>query len=111
MATPLPTRRVRADEGWCDAPQSQRYNRHVRRPAAVGHEALVRADALYDVLAVTDHNQSPRVRGAGSAIFIHVARDDHAPTAGCIAFPAAVWRRRQVPIGPYLVGVEPRAVR
>jgi len=26
------------------------------------------------------------VPGAGSAVFLHVARDDWGPTAGCIAF-------------------------
>jgi len=31
------------------------------------------------------HNDRPRVRGRGSAVFIHVAGPGLAPTAGCIA--------------------------
>jgi L,D-peptidoglycan transpeptidase YkuD (ErfK/YbiS/YcfS/YnhG family) len=41
---------------------------------------------LYDLVVVIGHNDDPVVPGAGSAVFLHVARDDWAPTAGCIAF-------------------------
>jgi L,D-peptidoglycan transpeptidase YkuD (ErfK/YbiS/YcfS/YnhG family) len=34
---------------------------------------------------VIGYNMAPVVRGAGSAIFLHVARPDFSPTAGCIA--------------------------
>ncbi len=113
VALPVPSRRARAADGWCDAPESQRYNRAVGLPFPSSHETLVRDDALYDVVVVTDHNQRPRIRGAGSAIFIHVARTAEAgfaPTAGCIAFSAADWRRGVVPLGPILVGLEGRPV-
>jgi L,D-peptidoglycan transpeptidase YkuD (ErfK/YbiS/YcfS/YnhG family) len=30
-------------------------------------------------------NDAPVVRGRGSAIFLHVARPDYAPTEGCVA--------------------------
>jgi L,D-peptidoglycan transpeptidase YkuD (ErfK/YbiS/YcfS/YnhG family) len=72
---------------------------------------MLRQDGLYDVVLVTDHNQRPRVAGAGSAIFIHVARPGLTGTEGCVALPAAEWRRQRVPLGPYLVGVDPRPVR
>ncbi len=104
----LPSRPVRSGDGWCDSAASEAYNRAVRLPFAPSHETLMRGDALYDVVVVTDHNQRPRVRGAGSAIFLHVARDGLAPTAGCIAFPLDLWRRGTVPLGPYLVGMEGR---
>ena len=32
-----------------------------------------------------DWNLRPRVRGRGSAIFLHVAAPDYAPTEGCVA--------------------------
>ena len=70
---------------------------------------MLRADELYDHLIVTDHNARPRIRRGGSAIFIHVARPAMTPTEGCIAFPLAAWQRGTVPVGPYLVGVDPRA--
>jgi len=34
---------------------------------------------------VLDHNRRPRVRGAGSAVFLHCAAEGYTPTAGCIA--------------------------
>ena len=44
-----------------------------------------REDGLYDVVAVLGYNDHPRSLGRGSAIFLHVARPDLAPTEGCIA--------------------------
>jgi L,D-peptidoglycan transpeptidase YkuD (ErfK/YbiS/YcfS/YnhG family) len=44
-----------------------------------------RPDGLYDVVVVLDCNRRPRVRGRGSAIFMHVARPGFTPTEGCIA--------------------------
>jgi L,D-peptidoglycan transpeptidase YkuD (ErfK/YbiS/YcfS/YnhG family) len=34
---------------------------------------------------VLDYNERPRMRGRGSAIFMHVANPGYAPTEGCIA--------------------------
>jgi L,D-peptidoglycan transpeptidase YkuD (ErfK/YbiS/YcfS/YnhG family) len=34
---------------------------------------------------VLGHNLRPRVRGAGSAVFMHVASAGYRPTEGCIA--------------------------
>jgi L,D-peptidoglycan transpeptidase YkuD (ErfK/YbiS/YcfS/YnhG family) len=83
--TLLPTRPLRHDDGWCDAPADRNYNRLVKHPYPASAERLWRADSLYDVLVVLDYNASPRVRAKGSAIFMHVARSDWAPTEGCIA--------------------------
>ncbi len=43
------------------------------------------ADGLYDVVGVLGWNDAPVVRERGSAIFLHVARADWAPTEGCVA--------------------------
>jgi len=83
--TPLPVRAIRRHDGWCDASADRNYNRPVRLPYAASAERLWREDALYDVVVVLDYNERPRVRGRGSAIFMHVARPGHAPTEGCIA--------------------------
>jgi L,D-peptidoglycan transpeptidase YkuD (ErfK/YbiS/YcfS/YnhG family) len=48
-----------------------------------------RQDALYDVVVVLGHNDQPRLKGAGSAIFLHIVRDDFKPTEGCIALRRA----------------------
>lgn len=110
-ALPLPSRRVRSTDGWGDDPASGQYNRPVRLPAPGSHERMMRGDALYDFVVVTDHNQRPRVRGRGSAIFVHVARPGLASTEGCLAFDIAAWRRAIVPLGPYLMGMDPRPIR
>jgi L,D-peptidoglycan transpeptidase YkuD (ErfK/YbiS/YcfS/YnhG family) len=81
----LPVRAIRRHDGWCDASADRNYNRPVRLPYAASAERLWREDALYDVVVVLDYNKRPRVRGRGSAIFMHVARPGYAPTEGCIA--------------------------
>ncbi|OCW58930.1 L,D-transpeptidase family protein [Hoeflea olei] len=77
--------RTRADDGWCDQPAHPAYNRPVRLPFAASCETLQRSDALYDFVFVLDWNFRARQRGAGSAIFLHVARPGYLPTEGCIA--------------------------
>ncbi|MCY0092760.1 L,D-transpeptidase family protein [Hoeflea sp. J2-29] len=77
--------RVGARDGWCDAPAHAAYNRPVRLPFAASHETLIRDDVLYDFGLVLDWNISSRRRGAGSAIFLHVARPGFPPTQGCVA--------------------------
>jgi L,D-peptidoglycan transpeptidase YkuD (ErfK/YbiS/YcfS/YnhG family) len=44
-----------------------------------------REDDLYDALAVIGYNMEPVVPGVGSAIFLHIATPNFAPTAWCIA--------------------------
>jgi L,D-peptidoglycan transpeptidase YkuD (ErfK/YbiS/YcfS/YnhG family) len=83
--TALPVQAIARDDGWCDAPGDRNYNRAVKRPYAASSETLWRADELYDVVVVLDHNTVPRIRGGGSAIFMHVAKPGYAPTEGCIA--------------------------
>lgn len=77
------------DDGWCDAPGDARYNRQVKLPHGASAEALWRHDHLYDLIVVLGFNDSPVVPAAGSAIFVHVARDDFGPTAGCVALALA----------------------
>lgn len=77
--------RVEERDGWCDAPAHAAYNRPVRLPFPASHETLVRDDVLYDFGFVLDWNFSSRRRGAGSAIFLHVARPGLPPTQGCVA--------------------------
>jgi len=87
--TGLPVVKTNPDDGWCDDPADAAYNRLVRLPYRADAEAMWREDNAYDVLAVIGYNDAPPVPGAGSAIFLHVARaaPDGAllPTAGCIA--------------------------
>jgi L,D-peptidoglycan transpeptidase YkuD (ErfK/YbiS/YcfS/YnhG family) len=83
--TRLPVRRIGPDDAWCEDPNDRRYNRPFRRSANEPGDRLLRTDGLYDMLIEIDHNTRPRVAFRGSAVFIHVARDGFAPTAGCVA--------------------------
>lgn len=81
----LPMRALTETDGWCDDPADGAYNRPVRLPHGASTEALWRADGRYDVIAPLGYNDAPVVPGQGSAIFLHVAADAYAPTAGCVA--------------------------
>jgi len=83
--TALPVRAIGDRDGWCDDPLEANYNRLVNLPAGRRAEGLWRADRLYDVVIVLGYNDRPRVRGRGSAIFVHLARPGYTPTQGCIA--------------------------
>ncbi|MCK0206768.1 L,D-transpeptidase family protein [Starkeya koreensis] len=99
-ATHLPVRRTRREDGWCDDPADGRYNRPVRLPFRASHEEMWRADALYDLVVVLDHNERPRQAKRGSAVFLHLARPGFEPTAGCVAFRRADLRRLLARLGP-----------
>lgn len=81
----IPASPIRGGWGWCETAGDRNYNRRVDLPYATAHEDLKRSDHLYDIVVETSHNQRPRIQGRGSAIFFHLARENFAPTAGCIA--------------------------
>ena len=83
--TTLPCSPISPGDAWCDDPSHPDYNRPVRLPHPGGTEGLWREDGLCDVVVVLGHNDDPPVPGLGSAIFLHVARPDLGPTAGCVA--------------------------
>jgi L,D-peptidoglycan transpeptidase YkuD (ErfK/YbiS/YcfS/YnhG family) len=81
----LPARPISEHDGWCDDPRSSTYNRLVRIPNDWSHEKMWREDGLYDLVLVVGYNDDPPEGEWGSAIFLHVAREDYAPTKGCVA--------------------------
>jgi len=85
----LPEQAIAPDDGWCDDAADPAYNRPVKLPFGASHEVMWRDDHLYDLVVVVGHNDPPPVAGAGSAIFLHLARHDRGPTAGCVAFERA----------------------
>ena len=86
IETRLPARHIERIDGWCDDPASPDYNKPIQLPHPAHHEEMWLESALYDLVVVIGHNDDPVVPGAGSAVFLHVARDDWGATAGCIAF-------------------------
>lgn len=84
--TRLPVVPIGKNDGWGDDPADpDGYNRAITLPRSGGHERMWREDALYDLVLVPGHNDDPPIPGAGSAIFIHVARAGYPPTEGCVA--------------------------
>jgi L,D-peptidoglycan transpeptidase YkuD (ErfK/YbiS/YcfS/YnhG family) len=101
--TLLPVRAIRDHDGWCDDPADPNYNRLVRQPSRRSAEGLKRADALYDFVLVLGYNDVPRVRGKGSAIFVHLARPGLTPTDGCIALSRRDLTMLLARLGPAIV--------
>ena len=71
--------------GWCDDPNNKSYNQLINLPTNCKYEKLYRKDNVYDLVIVLDYNIKPTIKNKGSAIFIHVARQNYKKTAGCIA--------------------------
>ena len=71
--------------GWCDDPNSEKYNQIINLPTKYSYEKLYRKDNVYDLILVLNYNMSPVIKKKGSAIFIHVAKKNYQSTQGCIA--------------------------
>ena len=76
---------IKKKMGWCDDPNSKKYNQLIKLPNKYNHEKLYRKDNVYDLILVLDYNTRPIVKNKGSAIFIHIAEKNYKKTAGCIA--------------------------
>ena len=83
--TLLPTIALSPDDGWCDDPRDPLYNQHVKLPFTASHEKLWREDHVYDLIIPMGYNDGPIQSGHGSAIFLHLMREDGAGTEGCLA--------------------------
>ena len=80
----LKSRPLSKSDAWCDGSDHFAYNRFVKLPFGANHEVLWRKDHAYDLVVSTNHNTRPRIRGKGSAIFLHIT-DGTKGTEGCIA--------------------------
>ena len=77
--------KIKKNMGWCDDPTSRFYNKQIKLPNKSSHEKLFRNDNLYNVILVLNYNISPTIKNKGSAIFVHVSKNNFSPTRGCIA--------------------------
>lgn len=73
----------------CDT-ASEQYNRLIEDIDGIyksnpKNERLRRLDQLYKYAIVTGYNMNPTIKGKGSAIYIHIARETNHRTAGCIS--------------------------
>ena len=81
----FPTTAIESNFGWCDDINSEEYNKLIKFPFKESAERLFRSDNIYDIICVLNYNLDPIVKNKGSAIFLHIARDDYSGTQGCIA--------------------------
>jgi len=106
IARPVPwAKPIRRRDLWSDDPRDPAYNLMVSAPHAHSAERLFRPDPLYDLLLITGYNWPEPLRGAGSAIFIHVWRGPARPTAGCVAMARQhlLWMVRRLRPGARLI--------
>lgn len=82
--TKLEVRELTPEVGWCEDPAHPDYNREVRLPHDSRHDRMTRDDHVYDITVIIGYNDDPPQSGKGSAIFMHLARPDFTPTAGCV---------------------------
>ena len=76
---------IKKSMGWCDDSRSKKYNQEITFPFKNRAEKLYRKDKLYDIFINIKYNQSPIVKGNGSAIFLHLTNIKYKPTKGCVA--------------------------
>jgi L,D-peptidoglycan transpeptidase YkuD (ErfK/YbiS/YcfS/YnhG family) len=98
--TYLPIRTIRPTDAWSEDPADRHYNRAIVRAPGTGGDRLMRDDHLYDFIIEIDHNVRPRVAGRGSAVFLHLARENFSPTAGCVGLTQGAMLRLLERIGP-----------
>jgi L,D-peptidoglycan transpeptidase YkuD (ErfK/YbiS/YcfS/YnhG family) len=96
----LPVRAIRQQDAWCEDPSSRHYNQPMRLEGDQGGDRLTRTDHLYDFIIEIDHNTLPRIAGRGSAVFLHLARADFSPTAGCVSMKKSAMLQLLRQIGP-----------
>jgi L,D-peptidoglycan transpeptidase YkuD (ErfK/YbiS/YcfS/YnhG family) len=96
----LPLHAIRTGDAWCEDPRDRHYNQPIRLGPNAGGDRLKRGDHLYDFIVEIDHNTRPRVVGRGSAVFLHLARENFAPTAGCVAMTRSAMVQLLRRLGP-----------
>lgn len=82
--TGLPVEILTPETGWCEDPSHADYNTRITLPHPSVHDHMTREDNLYDLTVIIGYNDDPPEAGRGSAIFMHLARPDFTPTAGCV---------------------------
>jgi L,D-peptidoglycan transpeptidase YkuD (ErfK/YbiS/YcfS/YnhG family) len=85
--TRMSYRQAGDEDIWVDDMASPDYNHWARKgeTSAASFEIMKLNDDRYKYGIVVEYNTDPVVKGAGSAIFIHVRRGENMPTLGCVA--------------------------
>ena len=79
--------------GWCNDIKSKDYNKLISFPFKFTAEKLYRKDNIYDLILVLNYNMNPIRKGKGSAIFIHIAKNNYRATEGCVALKKNILKK------------------
>ena len=85
ISTKLRKKVIKKNMGWCDDSKSKQYNKLVKLPFAYKHEKLFKKENIYDIILILNYNMNPIKKNKGSAIFIHIAKNNFKKTEGCVA--------------------------
>ncbi len=85
LKTKIKKMAIKKNMGWCDDPRSIYYNKLINLPFKYSAEKLYRTENTYDIIFVLNYNMRPIIKNKGSAIFIHIAKNNFKKTAGCVA--------------------------
>ena len=81
----IPKKIIKKNMGWCDDPNSSKYNKLIEFPFKKSAERFFLKKKIYDLILVLNYNRSPIIKNKGSAIFLHVSERHYKPTKGCIS--------------------------
>ena len=101
ISTKLKKKVIKKNMGWCDDPKSSYYNKLIKLPFNYKHEKLYKNENIYDMILVLNYNMNPVKKNKGSAIFIHVAKNNFKRTKGCVAIRKIDFIRLIKKINPY----------
>ncbi|MFC0187303.1 L,D-transpeptidase [Fictibacillus aquaticus] len=90
-AVTWPYKKTTVSDFWVDDAKSSYYNKWVNttKMKATWNSAEKLLQPLYKYAAVIRYNDDPIVKGKGSAIFLHVWKNEYSPTLGCTAVSEA----------------------
>ena len=84
---------------WSDDSNSKDYNKLIK--VTNSHkEIMYRNDNIYDLILVVNYNIHPIIPNKGSAIFLHISRDNNSPTQGCVALNLEDFREILITLKP-----------
>tara|TARA_A100001011_G_scaffold385469_1_gene459519 strand:+ start:1192 stop:1689 length:498 start_codon:yes stop_codon:yes gene_type:complete len=101
VSSKLKKKVIKKNMGWCDDPKSNHYNKLVKLPFDYKHEKLYKNENIYDIILVLNYNMNPIKKNQGSAIFIHVAKNNFKRTKGCVAIKKISLIKLIKKINPY----------
>ena len=85
LQTKIKTIPIKRSMGWCDDSRSNKYNKLIKLPFKYSCEKLYKKENIYDIILVLNYNMNPTKKNKGSAIFIHIAKNNFKKTEGCVA--------------------------